>query len=497
MKRKLLLGLGLLLGSTFAKAQWASPASTWTYGFTGATAATVSTAGTYLSTDASPFLAAPSSGIVRVGIPTSSNATFTVDPTANTLATIASSSGSSKFSAYNIANATEVMSITFTIRFEQTGATKPANNTAYVFSSGYNNGTSTLYSNSNAVYTSTNSNGNLFSAIRFLYNNTNDNFVLSYRTTGTTSAGNFSGALSGGALVPNTNYKIEVYQNNSSADKTYSHLVGSTTTQFTVLKGCYHLWVTNLDATTPTPVRYLLSGNYDLPKAVETGADNTDLSIPENKKLDAFLIQGSANTGNYSRAILKGAVTLKYNESVLPVSLTSFTGKQSLKGIALNWQSASELNNNYYEVLRSENGKDYASIGIVKGGGTNQEVHNYNFVDVNPVNGVNYYQLKQVDYNGTNTLVGKTLAITFGNNLSEFKVSSNGNTLKVFSSVNKTGLTNFVITDLQGKTVAQVSKVLDKGYNSFSIDVSSLKTGVFVAQMRNENEYKIAKFIKE
>ena len=68
---------------------------------------------------------------------------------------------------------------------------------------------------------------------------------------------------------------------------------------------------------------------------------------------------------------------------------------------------------------------------------------------------------------------------------------------KVFSSVNKTGLTNFVITDLQGKTVAQVSKVLDKGYNSFSIDVSSLKTGVFVAQMRNENEYKIAKFIKE
>jgi V8-like Glu-specific endopeptidase len=124
-------------------------------------------------------------------------------------------------------------------------------------------------------------------------------------------------------------------------------------------------------------------------------------------------------------------------------------------------------------------------------------VHNYNFVDVNPVNGVNYYQLKQVDYNGTNTLVGKTLAITFGNNLSEFKVSSNGNTLKVFSSVNKTGLTNFVITDLQGKTVAQVSKVLDKGYNSFSIDVSSLKTGVFVAQMRNENEYKIAKFIKE
>jgi hypothetical protein len=183
--------------------------------------------------------------------------------------------------------------------------------------------------------------------------------------------------------------------------------------------------------------------------------------------------------------------------TVLPVGLTSFTGKKAYNGVELKWQTASELNNNYFEVLRSENGKDFTSIGTIKGNGTSQEIRNYNFTDVNPVSGANYYQLKQTDFDGTAKIVGETVAVTFGNNLPEFNVSSNGNTLKVFVFANNAGLNNLVITDMQGKKVAQDSRILAKGYNTFSINVGSLNAGVFVAQSSNADGIKVTKFIKD
>jgi hypothetical protein len=183
--------------------------------------------------------------------------------------------------------------------------------------------------------------------------------------------------------------------------------------------------------------------------------------------------------------------------TVLPVGLTSFTGKKAYNGVELKWQTASELNNNYFEVLRSENGKDFTSIGTIKGNGTSQEIRNYNFTDVNPVSGANYYQLKQTDFDGTAKIVGETVAVTFGNNLPEFNVSSNGNTLKVFVFANNAGLNNLVITDMQGKKAAQDSRILAKGYNTFSINVGSLNAGVFVAQSSNADGTKVAKFIKD
>ncbi len=223
---------------------------------------------------------------------------------------------------------------------------------------------------------------------------------------------------------------------------------------------------------------------------------------------DVFtVLSGTAVTGVFTSLTLPAGYTgtLAYTATdvkltlvtVLPVGLTSFTGKKANNGVELKWQTASELNNNYFEVLRSENGKDFNSIANIKGNGTSQELRNYNFTDVNPVSGTNYYQLKQTDFDGTAKIVGETVAVTFGNNLPEFNVSSNSNTLKVFVFANNAGSNNLVITDMQGKKVAQDSRILAKGYNTFSINVGSLNAGVFVAQSSNADGIKVTKFIKD
>ena len=69
----------------------------------------------------------------------------------------------------------------------------------------------------------------------------------------------------------------------------------------------------------------------------------------------------------------------------------------------LNWQTASEINNNYFEVERSLNAVNWEYIADVNGNGTSAIEHSYSTVDnlagVVP-SGIIYYRLKQVDYNG-------------------------------------------------------------------------------------------------
>ena len=85
---------------------------------------------------------------------------------------------------------------------------------------------------------------------------------------------------------------------------------------------------------------------------------------------------------------------------VLPVELISFDATIQEEEIVLSWTTASELNNDYFEIQRSENGKDFHMIGSMDGSGTTQQMTHYSFTDGSPVRGANYYRLKQYDLDG-------------------------------------------------------------------------------------------------
>lgn len=84
----------------------------------------------------------------------------------------------------------------------------------------------------------------------------------------------------------------------------------------------------------------------------------------------------------------------------VPVELTSFMAKAQGKNVELSWTTATEKNNNGFEIER-KSGNSWMKVGFVKGNGTMSEVSSYSFVDKNvSVNGKVVYRLKQVDYNG-------------------------------------------------------------------------------------------------
>jgi hypothetical protein len=84
----------------------------------------------------------------------------------------------------------------------------------------------------------------------------------------------------------------------------------------------------------------------------------------------------------------------------LPVDLTDFSAKAFTNSVQLRWSTVSEINNSYFEIERSTDGEIWISLGQVAGAGNSDELNTYAFADMNPESGINYYRLKQADFNG-------------------------------------------------------------------------------------------------
>jgi len=112
-----------------------------------------------------------------------------------------------------------------------------------------------------------------------------------------------------------------------------------------------------------------------------------------------------------SRGIFESGFVLSFSENIvtlgstetanpLPITLVSFTGKLDGSIASLNWKTASEINNDYFEVQRSSDGFEFVAIGKVKGKGTTNIATEYFLEDRNLSSGKNYYRLKQFDFDG-------------------------------------------------------------------------------------------------
>lgn len=84
----------------------------------------------------------------------------------------------------------------------------------------------------------------------------------------------------------------------------------------------------------------------------------------------------------------------------LPIELISFTGEIEGNMHLLEWTTASEIQNDYFDIERSSDAGTFEIIGRVSGAGNSQVVTRYTFTDEQPLNGLNYYRLKQTDYDG-------------------------------------------------------------------------------------------------
>lgn len=87
----------------------------------------------------------------------------------------------------------------------------------------------------------------------------------------------------------------------------------------------------------------------------------------------------------------------------VPVELVSFNVSLINNDVLLSWTTASELNNQGFEIEQSLDNQNFSRIGFVPGFGSSTELRSYSFRISDAPSGVQYYRLKQIDFNGTFT----------------------------------------------------------------------------------------------
>lgn len=148
--------------------------------------------------------------------------------------------------------------------------------------------------------------------------------------------------------------------------------------------------------------------NLDVTISEGKGIGNHTLSITNktattfNTDNDGGTIDGSSIASLIDYSGGSGGVSCN-TLTPLPVTLTSFNGLLLTNTVILNWATATEVNNERFDIERSMNGIEFEKIGVVKGKGNSNQVENYSFED-NSVNELSnpymFYRLKQVDFNG-------------------------------------------------------------------------------------------------
>jgi hypothetical protein len=84
----------------------------------------------------------------------------------------------------------------------------------------------------------------------------------------------------------------------------------------------------------------------------------------------------------------------------LPIELISFIAEPDKQGVRIEWVTASEINNDYFQIERSEDGEVWAVIAQIDGAGTTSLQQEYYELDREPLIGISYYRLEQTDFDG-------------------------------------------------------------------------------------------------
>jgi PKD repeat protein len=177
----------------------------------------------------------------------------------------------------------------------------------------------------------------------------------------------------------------------------------------------------------------------------------------------------------------------------LEVNLVSFAGKKVEKLIELNWKTASEINNNYYDLEKSEDGSKFVKLAKINAKSANSnEPTDYKFIDEFPFSGVNYYRLKAVDLEGKSSL-SKIISVDFTEpafaKVYPNPTKSDRITIEIpLKNPEKIKLEWF---DVLGRSVKTNNLLGNKGQNKFEINVGELPVGKYVIRINLENESKM------
>ena len=170
----------------------------------------------------------------------------------------------------------------------------------------------------------------------------------------------------------------------------------------------------------------------------------------------------------------------------LPISLTSFDiAKTQNKQVLLKWSTASEVNNDYFEIQKSSDGQKWQFISKVDGKRNAATTQNYTFFDNKPLSGTSFYRIKQVDFNGEMSYTPiKSISLDRLNNEKSLRIFPNPVTHQLSIQGEFPEDVQIQIFNTLGQTME--SFFLRKESSDINVNVSNLPAGLYLLFINNE-----------
>lgn len=175
----------------------------------------------------------------------------------------------------------------------------------------------------------------------------------------------------------------------------------------------------------------------------------------------------------------------------LPVDFSNVSAQQRGAGVAINWSTASETNNKYFDIEKSiDAGKSWGLVTSLTTSGINSSVKKeYGVIDQKPVGGLNYYRIKQVDFDG-NFKYSKTVFAKISIDKTVASVNKNPfvNNISVnFLSKNMQRVT-LSLFDVTGKLIASNRTSISNGTSTVTLgNVGNVQKGTYILKIVDEN----------
>jgi uncharacterized repeat protein (TIGR01451 family) len=264
---------------------------------------------------------------------------------------------------------------------------------------------------------------------------------------------------------------------------------------------------------------YALKGNVGTRNYVKffigTGATSNaggTISVNESYtlklKVKALTIPGSVT--NTARVIANSQAGETFTDDAtaligpsgapLSVTLFYFTAKLQNGNGVLFWETQSELNNDHFEVQRSEDAIHFEKVGIVAGNGSSAVIHDYTFTD--PLNNISasvlYYRLKIVNRDG-DVIYTSIIPLRLKGTATEFNVYPNPfvSDIKIAFKAASDADYTFRIVSLEGREIVTRKATVQKGENVVVMkDLEAMAAGSYILEISNGTEKVIKKIVK-
>ena len=237
------------------------------------------------------------------------------------------------------------------------------------------------------------------------------------------------------------------------------------------------------------PQAYIVTAPLDNPGSAYTLDGGNTWSLIDNS-FDLCLpkFTSPSNGVAASWGLNDMATIYKWSGPPLPVELTSFTATSNGKEIILNWSTASELNNLGFEIQRSFEGSEFATVGVVYGKGTTTERRDYSYSDKNLVDGKYFYRLKQIDYIGSYEY-SDVLEVDykgFNSYLLEQNYPNPFNPItKIgFGVQNKSAVKISVLNSIGAEVAVVLNEERELGYHQVEFNAANLPSGVYFYRLQ-------------